>query len=162
LVLVGNKTRDAIQAGLALTPLGEFSFVIAQLGVAAGILPPTFNAVAVGASLLTALAAPALTRRSEQLSQRIGEAEPALVRGWVAFYHEWLLRLRTRQAGNVLWRHSRVRLLHVAVHMLFMSALVLFAGPAYQQARAVLTPAWLDGGALQFVFWTDSGSCWHR
>jgi CPA2 family monovalent cation:H+ antiporter-2 len=32
LVAVGNSTRESVQAALAVTPLGEFTFVIAQLG----------------------------------------------------------------------------------------------------------------------------------
>jgi monovalent cation:H+ antiporter-2, CPA2 family len=35
LTLTGHPTRDSIRAGLALAPLGEFSFIIAQIGVAA-------------------------------------------------------------------------------------------------------------------------------
>lgn len=157
LVLVGNKTPEAVQAGLALTPMGEFSFVIAQLGVAAGAVPAEFNAVAVGASLLTSLAAPVLTRRGERLSQRISDVEPRWARHWVAFYHNWLMRLRTRQAGSLLWRLARTRLLQATVQILFISALVLFVNPAYEKARELLAPEWLDPGPLLFVFWTGFG-----
>ena len=57
-IAVGNTSRESIQAGLSLTPLGEFSFIIAQLGVESGVLPKSAYPVAVGASLLTSLAAP--------------------------------------------------------------------------------------------------------
>jgi CPA2 family monovalent cation:H+ antiporter-2 len=157
LMAVGNKPGDAVQAGLALVPLGEFSFVIAQLGVESGRLPPSFYAVAVGASLLTALAAPAFTRRGEVLGQWVGRAKLGRVGQWVLFYHEWLERLRTRQPSSLLWRLARPRLLQTVVLMVFVSALVLFANPLYQKVRPVLVPAWLDPDAMLFVFWTAFG-----
>jgi len=68
LVAMGNSVREAVRAGLSLTPIGEFSFVIAQLGVMSGAVPDSMYAVAVGLSLTTAVIAPVLTRHSESMS----------------------------------------------------------------------------------------------
>ena len=53
LVLVGQPVGYGAQVGLSLLPLGEFSFVIAQLGVASGLMPPAFYPATVGAALIT-------------------------------------------------------------------------------------------------------------
>ena len=42
LTLVGTPLRDALRTGLTATPIGEFSFVIAQLGVARALVPAQF------------------------------------------------------------------------------------------------------------------------
>lgn len=157
LLAVGNTSRDSIQAGLSLTPLGEFSFIIAALGVEGGVLPASVYPVAVGASLLTSLAAPVLTRRAESFSARIVQAEPLWVRKWVAFYHSWLARLRSRQTASVLWRLTNKRFLQVGLHMLFVSALLLFANPLYAQAKARLGEGWLWPTTLPFLFWSGFG-----
>ena len=157
LIAVGNTSREAIQAGLALTPLGEFSFVIAQLGVAAGVVPPSFYPVAVGGSLLTSLVAPFLTRHAEGWSARIVRAEPALVSKWVGFYHDWLLRLRSRQSNSVLWRLTRRTWLQVGLLVLVISALILFARPAYEGVLANYGRDGLGPGVLPFLFWTGFG-----
>jgi CPA2 family monovalent cation:H+ antiporter-2 len=62
-----------VRAGLALTPLGEFSFIIAQMGVMTGAVPKTFYPMAVGASLLTSFCYP-----------RSCGARPPSGRGWTS------------------------------------------------------------------------------
>ena len=42
LCMIGIPSRDALRAGLMTSPIGEFSFVIAQLGVGAAVVPPRF------------------------------------------------------------------------------------------------------------------------
>ncbi|MBK9138648.1 MAG: cation:proton antiporter [Verrucomicrobia bacterium] len=157
LLAVGNTTRESLQAGFALTPLGEFSFIIAQLGVAAGVVPAGFYAAAVGASLLTSLGAPFLTRRGEALATSLSRAVPRRLAGWMDFYRDWLTRLRHRSNASLLWRLTSRRLMHLAIQFLFVAALLLFAEPLYGRARDVLGRDWPLPGALPFVFWSGFG-----
>jgi monovalent cation:H+ antiporter-2, CPA2 family len=156
-IAVGNSSRESIQAGLSLTPLGEFSFIIAQLGVESGVLPKSAYPVAVGASLLTSLAAPLLTRRAESLSHRAVNLTPSLVGKWIAFYHDWLGRLRQRQTANVLWQLTSKRFLQVGIHMLLVSALLLFATPIYLKIKAAVGQDWLFPRGLPLLFWSGFG-----
>ncbi|MHB1305899.1 MAG: cation:proton antiporter domain-containing protein [Limisphaerales bacterium] len=157
LMVVGNTSRQALQAGLFLTPLGEFSFVIAQLGIEAEVVPRTFYPVAVGASLLTALAAPWLTRNAEAISGRVARTEPRFVREWVTFYHDWLNRLRSRRSNNLLWRLTGKRFLQIGLHVFFVSALILSVNPIYEPVKAALGRDWLVPGGLPFLFWSVFG-----
>lgn len=59
-VLARIPLRTGLQAGLALAQIGEFSFIIATLGLAHGAVKPELFAVAVACSILTSLAAPGL------------------------------------------------------------------------------------------------------
>lgn len=156
-IAVGNNSRESIQAGLSLTPLGEFSFIIAQLGVESGVLPASAYPVAVGASLLTSLAAPVLTRRAERISHCIVGLTPSVVDRWIGFYHDWLARLRNRQTASVFWRLTGKRFVQVGVHLLFVSALLLFATPAFLKIREVVGYDFLFPRGLPFVFWTCFG-----
>jgi monovalent cation:H+ antiporter-2, CPA2 family len=156
-IAVGHTTRDALRAGLTLTPLGEFSFIIAQLGVTAAVVPTSFFPMAVGASLVTSLTAPLLTRRAESLSDWVARKEPAFLREWSDFYQAWLTRLRLQRSTSLLWRLTARRWLQVIVHMLFVSALILMAIPAYKRALQ-----WADADGrfdqqLPFIFWTLFG-----
>lgn len=156
-IVVGNNSRESIQAGLSLTPLGEFTFVIAQLGVESGALPKSAYPVAVGASLLTSLAAPVLTRRAESLSRRAVQLTPSFVGQWIGFYHDWLGRLRSRQTTSVLWQLTGKRFLQVGVHMLFVSALLLFASPVYLKIKTTVGENWWLPTSLPFLFWSGFG-----
>lgn len=157
LVAVGNGLRESIAAGLSLVPLGEFSFIIAQLGVTTGAVTPGFYPAAVAAALLTALAAPWLVRRGEAAAQRLERAQPRFLRGWVEFYHNWLTRLRSLRSANLIWRLTRRPLVQILVHVAAVSAMILLANPVYQQARDLLGRHWLAPGALPFAFWTAFG-----
>ena len=156
-IAVGNNSRESIQAGLSLTPLGEFSFIIAQLGVETGVLPAAAYPAAVGASLLTSLAAPVLTRRAESISHRIVGLSPLVAGKWIEFYHDWLVRLRNRQTASVFWRLTSGRFVQVAVHMLFVSALLLFATPIFLKIREHVGNDILFPRGLPFVFWSCFG-----
>jgi len=156
-IAVGNNSRESIQAGLSVTPLGEFSFIIAQLGVESGVLPKSAYPAAVGASLLTSLAAPVLTRRAESLSHHAVNLTPAFVGKWIGFYHNWLVRLRHRQTASVIWRLTGKRFLQVGIHMLCVSALLLFAAPIYLKIKAHTGENWLFPRGLPVLFWTGFG-----
>ena len=153
LIAAGNPNRTALQAGLALTPIGEFSFIIAQLGVSAGVLPPTFSAVAVGVSLVTAVAAPLLMRHSDPITDWIEARQPRILRSLFGFYHERLARLRARQGSSMLWRLTGWRFGQVALHLLFLSSLLLFWQPAYRTFESILGAGFPFPGGLRPLFW---------
>jgi CPA2 family monovalent cation:H+ antiporter-2 len=60
LLLAGASLRVAGTAALALAQIGEFSFVLGQSAVAAGVLPPRPWQMLLGASVLTMMLTPAL------------------------------------------------------------------------------------------------------
>ncbi|BCR05614.1 hypothetical protein DESUT3_26830 [Desulfuromonas versatilis] len=127
LMVVGTPPREARRAGLALMPLGEFTFVIAGLGVGAQVLPPEFYSVAVGVSILTVLLTPLINRWAEPLLVKIERAEPRLFHRALAIYHNWLAQLACAHAGRVWWQLSKKRLAQVALEMLFITGLLIFS-----------------------------------
>src|SRR5688500_6954666 len=102
LMAVGNTDREALRAGLVLTPIGEFSLIMAQVGVESGVTPASFQSVAVGVCLCTSLAAPLLTRRAQPIADALVARAPRFHREGLAFYHEELSRLYGHQAR--LWK----------------------------------------------------------
>ncbi|HPU56613.1 MAG TPA: cation:proton antiporter, partial [Verrucomicrobiota bacterium] len=157
LVAMGNSVREAVRAGLSLTPIGEFSFVIAQLGVMSGAVPDSMYAVAVGLSLTTAVIAPVLTRHSESMSHWVERHEPRVIRNWTEFYHDWLEGLAGRRNASLLWQLTSKRILQTALQILFASAMVLFANPVYQWLLRRVGPDWLVPNGTIIVFWTVFG-----
>jgi CPA2 family monovalent cation:H+ antiporter-2 len=157
LVLAGNETRESIRAGLSVTPLGEFSFIVAQMGVAAGVLPPQFFPVAVGSSLLTSLAAPVLMRRSGAISAWVDHRLPLMVREWIAFYHSWQQQLVTRRQRSFLWKLTGRRLVQAGVGILLISGLILFARPLFAWIRTELGDDWPVAHGTAVMFWSMFG-----
>ena len=154
LALIGVPSRDALRAGLTAVPIGEFSFVIAQLGVAGLAVWPDFYPVAVGVSLVTTLCAPVLTRRSEALSQAASDRQPAWLRDWLRYYQEWLERIMALQERSSLWAILKKRVIQVSVEVFFVSGLLIFSRELFV---AVVARLGRDFGAIphgvEIAFW---------
>jgi CPA2 family monovalent cation:H+ antiporter-2 len=154
LALIGTSVKDSMQAGMMTTPIGEFSFIIAQLGVAAQVLPQRFYPMAVGVSLLTTLAAPLMTKHSEKISVWALSRRPGWLRAWHSYYYTWIERLRARQKRNLLWQLSKKRLIQIAVEMLLVSGLLVFSEPLFVMVEKWLGHNWLFPHGPTVLFWT--------
>ncbi|MEO7415406.1 MAG: cation:proton antiporter [Opitutaceae bacterium] len=157
LVLIGTPMRDALRAGMTATPIGEFSFIIAQLGVGTavvpGLVPPKFYPLAVGVSLLTTLAAPLLIRRSAAIADKVIGQQPRWLQDWLRAYHGWLDRFRRQQKRNKLWQLSRKRFFQIGVEALFVTGLLLFADLIFEAIRRSVDPNWLFRNGPEVMFW---------
>jgi CPA2 family monovalent cation:H+ antiporter-2 len=129
--LIGTPLKDGLRTGLTATPIGEFSFIIAQLGVMAKVVPVRFYPVAVGVSLVTTLIAPLLIRRSERIADAAMARQPAWLSDWIRVYHSWLERMHQLRSRNLLWQLSRKRIVQVAIGMLFVTGLIVFSGQLF-------------------------------
>lgn len=157
LVLVGTPPMEARRAGLLLSPLGEFSFIIAQLGVTAAVLPPSYYPLAVGVSLFTVLTAPLINRHSLTLARGIERIEPSWLKRALEAYHGWLEQLQRRPPPPLLWRLVRGRLVQIALELLLVSGLLVFSAPLLSVLIASGAAGPLDLFTLKFTFWIIIG-----
>lgn len=153
LVLIGARRGDALRAGLTATPIGEFSFVIAQLGITYAVVPPVYYPLAVGLSLATSLTAPLLTKRSESIAGFLLRRMPGWLERGLEAYRAWLEALRERQSGSLLWKLSRKRVVQIVVELLFVAGLLVFAEPMVGALRDALGVDWLFPGGPTVLFW---------
>jgi CPA2 family monovalent cation:H+ antiporter-2 len=145
---------------MTATVIGEFSFIIAQLGIAvaatAPLLYPHANklyALAVGVSIVTTLVSPLVMRRSDRLADALVRRQPRWLADWLSAYHGWQERLAQRSRRNLLWQLSRKRVVQVSVGMLFVTGLVVFSGQLLGLAESWFGPSQRFPHGLEFVFW---------
>ncbi len=127
LTLCGAAPNEARRAGLLLGPLGEFSFIIAQLGVAAHALPESYYPIAVGASIFTVLLTPLINRRADQLVALAGRVEPAWARRASEAYHTWFEQLKSGGGSSGAGKLIRERLLQIALEALLVTGILIFS-----------------------------------
>lgn len=154
LVVTGSPTREAVRVGLLVVPVGEFTFIIAQLGIAGGVLPRSFQAVAVGAALLTTFAAPIIARRSAGIAGWCEDREPEWLSAWLTSYRGWLGRLRERSNRNTLWQLCRRRLIQIGIELLLITGLLAFSGPLLRLLLEVVPANWPFPRGPQVLFWS--------
>ena len=105
--LAGFGVRTSIRGGMTLAQIGEFSFVIAGLGLATGSAPSMLYPVAVTVSVITAMLTPGLMRISDPLSAAIDRRLPRRVQTFVTLYGSWVELLRRGTGKETVWRGIR-------------------------------------------------------
>jgi len=92
--LSGRDVKTSIQAGMSLAQIGEFSFIIAAVGVASGAVGEFLYPVAVAVSILTTFTTPWLIRASERVAIFVDRHLPRPLQTFVSLYGSWVERLR--------------------------------------------------------------------
>jgi monovalent cation:H+ antiporter-2, CPA2 family len=93
--LVGYTPRTAVQAGMSLGQIGEFSFIIAGVGLATGATRPFMYPIAVAVSAITTLSTPWLIRFSGPAAAYVDRTLPRPLQTFVALYGSWIERVRS-------------------------------------------------------------------
>jgi CPA2 family monovalent cation:H+ antiporter-2 len=105
--LVGYPTRTAVQAGMSLAQIGEFSFIIAGVGLATAATRPFLYPIAVAVSAITTLTTPWLIRSAGSAAAYVDAKLPRPLQTFVALYGSWIERLRSTRADKT--GRTRVR-----------------------------------------------------
>jgi CPA2 family monovalent cation:H+ antiporter-2 len=98
--LAGSGTRTSVQAGMSLAQIGEFSFIIAALGISLGATREFLYPIAVTVSAVTTLTTPWLIRFSPPVAAFIDRKLPRPLQTFGALYGAWLERLRAAQTTS--------------------------------------------------------------
>jgi CPA2 family monovalent cation:H+ antiporter-2 len=117
--LTGNGIRTSVQAGMSLAQIGEFSFIIAALGLSLGATRDFVYPVAVAVSALTTLITPWLIRAAPRVGGFIDRKLPRPLQTFASLYGSWVERLRTaprrKTAGATVRRLALLLLLDAAI-----------------------------------------------
>ena len=90
----GADPRTSVKVGMSLGQIGEFSFIIAGLGLATGATREFLYPVAVAVSALTTLTTPWMIRFAEPTARYVDRKLPRPLQTFVALYGSWIERMR--------------------------------------------------------------------
>ena len=135
--LTGAGLRPAVQAGMSLAQIGEFSFIIASVGLATSSTRDFVYPVAVAVSAITTLTTPALIRSAPRFARIIDAQLPNALQTFVALYGSWIERLR--EAPKRSRSRTRKLLRGIAIDTVLLA--VLLIGLSVEFPRLV---GWLD------------------
>ena len=121
----------ALKTALYLTPIGEFSFIIAGLGVASGALDSRFQIAAVGIAFVTSVMGPLLMGQADRIAGFSVFTRPGRVADWFSLYREIVVRLQSKGRTHTLWRFLRKRLWQIGRELAWAVAVIVFAQPLH-------------------------------
>jgi CPA2 family monovalent cation:H+ antiporter-2 len=105
--IAGYGVRTSVQAGMSLGQIGEFSFIIAGVGLSLGVTGHFLYPVAVAVSALTTLLTPFLIRWSGGFASFVDRRLPHSLQTYAALYGAWVQGLRATREHRTAW--SRIR-----------------------------------------------------
>ena len=155
--IAGNDGRTSLRVGMGLSQIGEFSFIIAALGMTLQVTSDFLYPVAVAVSAITTLLTPYLIRGADPLSLKMAAVMPRRMSRVFGMYGEWLRSIQPQGEGAMLAAMIRKIVLQVGVNLALVVA--IFFACSYFAARIggylegwISDPSWqkalIWGGAL--------------
>ena len=148
--LAGRDGRTSMRVGMSVAQIGEFSFIIASLGVSLKVTSSFLYPIAVAVSALTTLFTPYLIKAADPITQRIARSMPVPVANTFGLYSQWLASLSPDTAGPTLFSMTRRIALQIAVNLALVAAIFLAASYSAPVAKEFLA-RWLPTNDAQRV-----------
>jgi CPA2 family monovalent cation:H+ antiporter-2 len=129
----GQDARTSLRIGMSLAQIGEFSFIIATLGLSLKVTGVFLYPIAVAVSAITTLFTPYLIRAADPLARRIRAVAPPGLNSILHMYTAWLQSLRFEGDRAVIAAMVRKILLQAFVNLCLVAA--IFGAGAYFASR---------------------------
>lgn len=121
-ICAGRNAHDALRTGFTMAQIGEFSFVIATLGIATGAVGKFLYPLTVTAAVACMLVSPLLLHVEPVILAGLKHMTPASLRTIAWGYHEWINGTARARGDAMLARMLRRLLWHIAVNLLLVCA----------------------------------------
>ncbi|HEY7863504.1 MAG TPA: cation:proton antiporter [Thermoanaerobaculia bacterium] len=155
--LTGAGIPLSVRAGMSLAQIGEFSFIIAALGVSLGAVRGFLYPVAVAVSAITTLLTPWLIRFSGPAAAWVDHRLPPRLQTFVALYGSWVERLTTAKAPETAGARRRRLIWLLLLDTACLVALLIGFGAGASRAQAFLVGRTGLDEDLAGILWIAAG-----
>ena len=145
--ITGHDGLTSMRVGMGKAQIGEFSFIIASLGLALNVTSDFLYPIVVAVSTITTLFTPYLIKGSDPFSGWMGSRIPSPVKNVFVQYSEWMNEIRSdNQLRSDLRPFVRRISFHVFVNTCVVIALFLSATKLF-----TLINEYVDTGHLSWL-----------
>jgi CPA2 family monovalent cation:H+ antiporter-2 len=152
--VAGNDGRTSLRVGMGLAQIGEFSFVIASLGLTLKVTSGFLYPVAVAVSAITTFLTPYLIRGSDPLARFLGRVLPGRVTGVFGAYTEWMGSLGLQGQGAIVMKMIRRLVWHVVINTALVVAVFIIVAFAHRRNFLHLDLLSDDGTVRRSLAWS--------
>lgn len=157
--IAGNDGRTSLRVGMGLSQIGEFSFIIAALGMTLQVTSNFLYPVAVAVSVITTLLTPYLIRAADPLSIKLAGVMPERLGRVLGMYGEWLRSIQPQGEGALLASMIRRILLQVGVNLALVIA-IFFSGAYFAERMSAYVQGWISDPSWQkALIWVERYCC---
>ncbi|NUN07064.1 MAG: cation:proton antiporter [Bdellovibrio sp.] len=144
-ILAGQTLKTSVQSGMALAQIGEFSFIIATLGLNLKVISEKMYPLAVAISVVTAFTTPYMLRSSEKVYTLL---EKALPPRWIIALDNYSM-ISFSMSGSREWREQvRAYILKVLLNSVVIIAIFLLMSRVF---LPFLLERQMEEGSAKFI-----------
>jgi len=145
--LGGYDRGTSLRVGMSVAQIGEFSFIIASLGLSLKVTSNFLYPIAVAVSVLTTLLTPYLIRSTDGVVNWFDRVAPKSLVNTLEIYTRWVGQLGGRRqpslASKLVWKWSRQMALNFAlITAVFIAAAFISQRPPEWLKRLQLDEDW--------------------
>jgi CPA2 family monovalent cation:H+ antiporter-2 len=151
--VAGHDRRTSLRVGMGLAQIGEFSFIIASLGVALKVTSDFLYPVTVAVSVITTLLTPYLIKSSDVVVVWLQRHTPASIGASFDIYTRWVRQIGNRQANQIPLRMTRKWAWQIGLNVALTGGIFIAAVFLRQNQPPWFTGLGIPARALDAVIW---------
>jgi len=137
--VTGNGIRTSVQTGMSLAQIGEFSFIIAGMGVTLKTGSDLLPVIAVATSAVTTLATPWLIRAADPAARFIDRKLPRPFQTFAALYGSWIENMGSAPQDTSTGRRVRRLVKLLLLDSLLLTILVIGTAVSIESLSGFVT-----------------------
>lgn len=157
--ITGRDPKTSMRVGMGLAQIGEFSFIIAALGVTLNVTSHFLFPIAVAVSIITTFLTPYLIKYSDPFIKYVYAITPERIVNIFEWYTLWLKNIRSEGKQSEVAKLVRLYIWQVIINLFIVVA--IFFGSAYFS-----TTTWgetlielLDERIQHTIIWSAALTC---
>lgn len=123
--LAGHDARTSMRVGMGLSQIGEFSFIIAALGLTLKVTSDFLYPIVVAVSAITTLLTPYLIKLADPLAEKSAKAMPPPVARMFGRYTNWLHSMQLEGDRAIVARIIMRIVLQILINCALLAAVFL-------------------------------------
>jgi len=123
-LISGQPLKSSVQAGMSLSQIGEFSFIIATLGLTLKVTSDFLYPIAVAVSAITTFTSPYMIKASEPVYEWLNKKLPA---SWTQFFNRYSSKAQTISNSTDWQVYVRSGLVNIILVSIIATAIVMLS-----------------------------------
>ena len=149
----GNDTRTSLRVGMGLAQIGEFSFIIASLGLSLKVTSDFLYPIAVAVSVLTTFLTPYLIKSSDGLVSWFDARAPKPLVDYLELYTSWIGGRAARRKDSLAGKLIRKWTFQLVLNTALVSGIFLMAAFVARGRFAWFPRLPVAKGAWDAILW---------
>jgi CPA2 family monovalent cation:H+ antiporter-2 len=125
MLLTGRDGKTSVKIGMAMAQIGEFSFIIASLGLTLKVTGYFLYSIAVSVSIITTLLTPYLIKYSDTITKKISYYVPKSISHTFEIYVHWIQHINISEQQLELTNILKRSLIQMIVNLFIVIAIFL-------------------------------------